>query len=290
MSQPIPYRDILARHGFSFSKGLGQNFLTNPAIPARIAEGCGADEGTFVLEVGPGAGILTRELARIAADVTALEIDERLLPVLEETLEGLPNCEVLLQDVLKADLPALVAARAKGRPAVAAANLPYYITSPALARLIDSGCFSAVTVMVQKEVARRLCAAPGDADWGAFSVYVQYHGTPRILFDVPAGCFTPRPKVDSAVLRIDLHAPSVTPRSEKLFFETVRAGFSMRRKTLRNCLVSGFGSRLTPDVIAAAMNEADIDPNRRAETLTLADFARLSDALHVRLHQKEESL
>ncbi len=286
MSGTLNYKEILTRHGFSFSKGLGQNFLTNPAIPARIAEGCGADADTFVLEVGPGAGILTRELGLRAARVTALEIDERLLPVLSETLADLPNCEVVLEDVLKADIPSVVAARAEGRRAVAAANLPYYITSPALARLIDTGCFDAVTVMVQKEVAHRLAAKPGSADYGAFSVYVQYHGVPRILFDVPAGCFTPRPKVDSAVLRIDLGAPRVQTRSEARFFEVVKAGFAMRRKTLRNCITSAFGSRLPSEEILSAFAEAEIDPARRAETLSLEDFARLSDALDMRLRKE----
>ncbi|MBR3692787.1 MAG: ribosomal RNA small subunit methyltransferase A [Clostridia bacterium] len=285
MSQTISYKDILARHGFSFSKGLGQNFLTNPTIPARIAEGCGADGETFVLEVGPGAGILTRELGLRAAQVTALEIDERLLPVLAETLAGMDNCEILLSDVLKADIPAIVAQKSGGRRAVAAANLPYYITSPALSRLIDSGCFEAVTVMVQKEVAHRLAAKPGSADYGAFSVYVQYHGTPRILFDVPAGCFTPRPKVDSAVVRIDLGAPRVDTLSESRFFEVVKAGFAMRRKTLRNCLSAAFGSRLGSDGLSECFAAAGVEPSARAETLDLAAFGRLADAIELRLRK-----
>ena len=281
MEHPISYQEILARHGFSFSKGLGQNFLTNPAIPARIAEGCGADENTFVLEVGPGAGILTRELARIAHHVTALEIDQRLLPVLDETLADRPNAEVILQDIMEADIPALVAEKAKGYKVVAAANLPYYITSPVLSRLLETKLFSSVTVMVQKEVARRLVAKPGTPDYGAFSVFVQYYAKPKILFDVPAGCFTPRPKVDSAVVRMDAYnVPPVAVPSDKAFFDTVHAAFSMRRKTLRNCILSAYGNKLTKDEISRAFETSAINPERRGESLSLEEFAALSTALN----------
>ncbi len=284
MNEHIDYREILKRNGFSFSKGLGQNFLISPTVPSRMAHACGADGDSFVLEIGPGAGVLTRELSAIAHRVVALEIDRRLFPVLEETLADRDNCTVLHMDVLKADIAKIVAEYGESRPAHCCANLPYYITSPALVRLIECRCFSTVTVMVQKEVARKLCASPGDPDYGSLTVFVRYYGSPRILFDVPAGCFCPVPKVDSAALRIDLYSqPPVRPASEKLFFDTVHSAFSMRRKTLRNCINAGFSDRISKENITEAFAASGIDPGRRGETLTLAEFAALSDALCERL-------
>ena len=285
MKDHIDYREILTRNGFSFSKGLGQNFLISPLIPSRMAHSCGADGDSFVLEVGPGAGVLTRELSAVARRVVALEIDRRLFPVLKETLADRENCTVLHADVLKADITKIVDEYGENLPAYCCANLPYYITSPALVRLIECHCFSAITVMVQKEVARKLCASPGDPDYGSLTVFVQFYGSPRILFDVPAGCFYPTPKVDSAAFRIDLYAqPPVCPINEKLFFDTVHAAFSMRRKTLRNCINRGFSDRMPKEKIAEAFIASGIDPGRRGETLTLAEFALLSDALCERLN------
>ena len=199
-------RAALERHGFRFSKSRGQNFLIDPNIPRRIAECSGADEGSFVLEVGPGAGSLTVELARRAARVCAVEVDNAVLPLLRESLEGFGNAEVVSADALKIDLCKLVSERAGGLRPLACANLPYSITSPLLAKFIDTGCFESITVMVQREVAQRLAAAPGTADYGAFTVYVNWHCRLERLFDVPPSCFMPQPKVTSSVIRL-------TPRS-----------------------------------------------------------------------------
>ena len=189
------------RHGFHFSKAMGQNFLIDAAVPQAIAEGCGADESCAVLEIGPGIGCLTAQLARRAGKVAAVELDKRLPPVLEETLAEYDNVHVISGDILKLDIPALVQEEFGTLRPLVCANLPYNITTPVLSALIDSGCFESLTVMIQKEVAQRICAAPGTGDYGAFSVYMQFHTEPEILFDVPPHCFTPQPKVTSAVLR-----------------------------------------------------------------------------------------
>lgn len=272
-------RAVLARHGFRFSKSLGQNFLTDLSVPQRIAAQSGAAQAGHVVEVGPGMGCLTAELCRVAGQVVAVELDRALLPVLDETLAGFDNYEVVQGDVLALDLAALCREKFGGGRAVACANLPYYITTPAVTALLDSRAFDQVTVMVQKEVAERICAAPGTAAYSAFSIYVQYRAAAEILFDVPADCFVPRPKVDSAVLRLTpLTQPAVQTVDEKLFFSLVRAAFNMRRKTLVNALGPVLGDRLGKNGIAALIGAVGLDARVRGERLSLADFARLTDA------------
>lgn len=271
-------REILGRHGFRFSKSLGQNFLTAQWVPARIAAECGADARSAVLEIGPGMGCLTVELSRQAAQVVSIELDRALFPVLEETLAGTGNTEVVHGDVLKTDLAALCREKFGDLPVYACANLPYYITTPAISALLDCGAFRAVTVMVQREVARRVCAAAGTSDYSAFSIYVQYHAEAEILFDVPADCFVPRPKVDSAVLRLTPRpAPAVAVTDEKLFFAIVRAAFNQRRKVLSNAAVPAFGGRLDKAGVAGLIAECGLDAQIRGERLTLQDFANLAN-------------
>ena len=272
-------RAVLGRHGFHFSRSLGQNFLTDESVPRRIAEMSGAAEAENVVEVGPGMGCLTAELCRRAKKVVAVELDRALLPVLDETLAEFDNFEVVQGDVLSLDLAALCREKFGDGRAVACANLPYYITTPAITALLESGAFEQVTVMVQKEVAQRICAAPGTAAYSAFTIYVQYHAAAEILFDVPADCFVPRPKVDSAVLRLTpLKEPAVKTQDEKLFFALVRAAFNMRRKTLVNALGPVLGSSMGKEEITELVLSVGLDARVRGERLSLQDFARLADA------------
>lgn len=278
LANPAQIKALLARHGFHFSKALGQNFLINPSVCPRMAALCGAEEAAGVLEIGPGIGVLTAELARRAKKVVALELDTRLLPVLAETLDQFSNVRVVQGDAMEADLAALIREEFGGQVAVCA-NLPYYITSPLLMRLLESHLpVTAVTVMVQKEAAARICAAPGSRDTGAVSLAVRYYASPRVLFDVSAGSFLPRPQVDSCVIRLDLHQePPVAVRNEALLFRVVRAAFAQRRKMLRSALPAGLG--LPRERVAAALRKAGVDESLRGERLTLADFARVADAL-----------
>ncbi|MDO5141570.1 MAG: 16S rRNA (adenine(1518)-N(6)/adenine(1519)-N(6))-dimethyltransferase RsmA [Eubacteriales bacterium] len=279
-------RAVLGRHGFRFSKSLGQNFLTDVRVPQQIAAQSGAAQAGNVVEVGPGMGCLTAELCRQAAHVVAIELDRALLPVLAETLADCTGLEVVQGDVLALDLAALCRERFGTERVVACANLPYYITTPTITALLESRAFERITVMVQKEVAQRICAQPGTAAYSAFTVYVQYHAAAEILFDVPADCFVPRPKVDSAVLQLTpLAAPTVQPQDEKLFFALVRAAFNMRRKTLVNALAPVLGSTLNKDEIAALVTSVGLDARVRGERLSLADFARLADAAAAKLGQ-----
>ena len=280
-------KDVLGRHGFHFSKSLGQNFLTAQWVPERIAAECGADKESGALEVGPGMGCLTGELSKTAGQVVAIELDRALFPVLEETLAGYGNVEVVHGDVLKTDLAALCREKFGEKKVYACANLPYYITTPAIAALLDSGAFAGVTVMVQKEVAKRICAAPGSSDYGAFSIYVQYHADARLLFNVPAGCFVPQPKVDSAVIRLTpLETPTVMVRDEKLFFAIVRAAFNQRRKTLVNAIQPAFGGRLDKTEILSLAASCGLDERVRGERLGLAEYGRLADAADALLREK----
>lgn len=279
-------RAVLGRHGFRFSKSLGQNFLTDVRVPQQIAAQSGAAQAGNVVEVGPGMGCLTAELCRQAAHVVAIELDRALLPVLAETLADCTGLEVVQGDVLALDLAALCRERFGTGRVVACANLPYYITTPAITALLESRAFERITVMVQKEVAQRICAQPGTAAYSAFTVYVQYHAAAEILFDVPADCFVPRPKVDSAVLQLTpLAAPAVQPQDEKLFFALVRAAFNMRRKTLVNALAPVLGSTLNKDEIAALVTSVGLDARVRGERLSLAEFAWLADAAAAKLGQ-----
>lgn len=273
-------RALLGRHGFHFSKAMGQNFLIDAAVPQAIAEGSGADESCGVLEIGPGIGCLTEQLARRAGKVVSVELDKRLLPVLAETMAPYENVSIISGDILKLDIAALVEQEFSGRKPIVCANLPYNITTPVLSALIDSGRFNSLTVMIQKEVAQRICAAPGTADYGAFSIYMQFYTEPRILFDVPPHCFTPHPKVTSAVLHCPVRSqPPVPVQDTAFFFRVVRAAFAMRRKTLLNGLASAFGSRLNKSQLSAALEACGLSPSVRGETLGIAEFARLSDCL-----------
>lgn len=277
-------KPLLAQHGFHFSKAKGQNFLISRWVPERIAEEAGVDETAGVLEIGPGIGPLTQQLALRAGKVCAVEVDERLKPILALTVGEFSNTEILWSDVLKQNIPALVQEKFPGLRPMACANLPYYITSPILTALLEAECFQSVTVMVQKEVAQRIAAQPGSPDYSAFSIFCQYYAQPEILFDVPAGCFLPQPKVTSAVitLKVREEKPWDIPDQE-VFFRAVRASFAMRRKKLQNGLASGFpqlGKAGAAEVIA----DAGLPENVRGETLGIPEFARLSKEIAGRLH------
>ena len=278
-------KPLLAEHGFHFSKAKGQNFLIARWVPQRIAEDAGVDETAGVLEIGPGIGPLTQQLCLRAGKVCAVELDTRLKPILELTVGEFSNLEILWDDVLKQDVVALVKEKFSGLRPMACANLPYYITSPILTALLEAECFDSVTVMVQKEVAQRIAAKPGSADYSAFTVFCQYYAQPELLFDVPAGCFLPQPKVTSAV--ISLRTRKTLPwdiLDKDTFFRTVRASFAMRRKKLANGLASGFpelGKDGAADVIAAC----GLDVNVRGETLDIPGFAAIANEIYRRKHR-----
>lgn len=273
-------RGLLGRHGFRFSKSMGQNFLISDWVPRRIAAESGADSGSGVLEIGPGVGVLTHELCKLAGRVVSVELDRALLPVLEETMAGVENFTLLHGDALKLDLAALADRYFAGLAPMVCANLPYNITTPILTALLEAKRFANLTVMVQKEVALRIAARPGTADYGAFSVYMQYHTEPEILFDVPPSCFLPAPKVTSAVVRCRVReTPAVTTLcGEDHFFRVVKAAFALRRKTLVNSLMTVFGG-LGKEAVAGAVADCGLPPTVRGEALGLEEFARLADAL-----------
>ena len=272
-------KPLLELHGFHFSKAKGQNFLISRWVPERIAEESGVDETVGVLEIGPGIGPLTQQLALRAGKVCAVELDKRLAPILEQTVGEFSNLEIIWDDVLKQDIPALVKEKFGDLRPMACANLPYYITSPILTALLEAKCFEAVTVMVQKEVAQRIAAKPGTADYSAFTIFCQYYAQPEILFDVPAGCFLPQPKVTSAVITLRTYENSPwNIADEHTLFRTVRASFAMRRKTLQNGLASGFpelGKAGAAEVIAACGLPASV----RGETLSIQQFAALANEI-----------
>ena len=278
-------KPLLAEHGFHFSKAKGQNFLTQKWVPEQIAELAGVDETAGVLEIGPGIGPLTQKLCLRAKKVCAVELDKRLAPILKQTVGEFDNLEIIWDDVLNQNIAQLVAEKFPGLRPMACANLPYYITSPILSALLEANCFQSVTVMVQKEVAQRIAAAPGSPDYSAFSIFCQYYAQPEILFDVPAHCFMPQPKVTSAV--ITLRTRDEKPwqiDDEKIFFRSVRAGFAMRRKKLANGLAAGF-SELGKDGAAQVIAGAGLSENVRAEELTIAQFAALSNEIVKFRHQ-----
>ncbi len=268
---------LLGRHGFRFSKSMGQNFLIADWVPQDIATASGAGPGVGVLEVGPGIGPLTRELAGRTDRVVSVELDRSLLPILAETLRDCPNAEVVSGDILKTDIPALIGEKFQGMRAVACANLPYNITTPAITALIEAGCFSSITVMIQREVAKRVCAEPGTADYGAFSVFCQYYTTPEYLFEVPPECFLPAPKVTSAVVRL---VPRPAPEGvddPDHFFRVVKGAFALRRKTLLNSLSANLGR--PKEEIARAIEACGLPADIRGERLSIPQFAQLSRAL-----------
>ena len=286
VTNPTEIKSLLTRHGFYFSKAKGQNFLTKAWVPEKMAELAGVDQTCGVLEIGPGIGPLTQQLCLRAGKVTAVELDKRLLPVLNETMAGFDNLELLFGDILKQDIAALTAEKLGGLRLKACANLPYYITSEVLAALLEANCFETVTVMVQKEVAQRICAAPGTEAYGAFSVFCQYHAAPEILFDVPPSCFVPQPKVTSAVLHLTVRTEPVCPmEDEALFFRVVRSSFAKRRKTLVNGLMGAFG-QLGKEALTACITECGLPADIRGETLSICQFAALSDRIYARLQEK----
>ena len=304
-------RELLSRHGFTFSKALGQNFLINPSVCPRMADAAvesvkvthrtqtsGSGNKTIppsssktnpppftkgrhrvgVIEIGPGIGVLTRELLQRADKVVAVELDKRLLPVLDETLGEFDNLKVVNADVLELDLHRLIEEEFNGMEVVVCANLPYYITSPVIMKLLEDKLpISTITVMVQKEAAVRLCAQPGTRDSSAITAAVRYYCDPELLFHVSAGSFMPAPKVDSAVIQLVLHEPAVHPKNEKTFFAVIKAAFAQRRKTVLNSLSSSLS--LDKNTVRDILKSAGVDENARAERLTLEDFSAISDAV-----------
>ena len=272
-------KPLLADHGFHFSKAKGQNFLIAPWVPQSIAEQAGVDDTAGVLEIGPGIGPLTQQLCLRAKKVCAVELDERLEPILDITVGEFDNLEIIWNDVLRLDLPALVKGEFEGLRPMACANLPYYITSPILTALLEADCFESVTVMVQKEVAQRIAAAPGSADYSAFTVFCQYYAQPQLLFDVPAHCFLPQPKVTSAVIQLKVRKHRDWDiLDETVFFRTVRASFAMRRKKLSNGLASGF-PELGKSGAAEVIARAGFEENIRGEMLGITEFARIANEI-----------
>lgn len=277
LTSPKTIKDIASRFDFSFKKGLGQNFLTSRDVLEQIAEAAEVDDG--VLEIGPGFGVLTQELCKHAKKVVSLEIDERLIEVLEYTLSEYDNVKIINKDVLKTDLRALINEEFDGKKISVAANLPYYITTPIITRLLEEKLpINNIVVMVQKEVAQRLQAKPSTKDYGAITLLCQYYSEPEIITTVPAGLFVPPPKVDSAVLKLKLlDKPRVSVKDEDIFFKTVKAAFSQRRKTLQNCISSYFS--IAKDQISELLESVGINPLRRGETLSIEEFAMVADSL-----------
>lgn len=275
-------KEILSSHGFTFSKALGQNFLINPSVCPKMAMESGAGDNIGVIEVGPGIGVLTNELAKIAKKVVAIEIDDRLIPVLAQTLSDFDNVKVIHGDVLKLDLHKIIEEEFSGMQVVVCANLPYYITSPVIMKLLEDKLrINAITVMVQKEAAQRICAKVGTRQSGAVTVSVNYYSEPKMLFGVSAGSFMPAPNVDSAVIRLDIFKePKVEVLDEKTFFKVVRAAFSQRRKTLANSLSSGLSQ--PKEVINQLMQACSLAANLRPEQLSMQDFASLANAYYER--------
>ena len=272
-------KPLLASHGFHFSKAKGQNFLIASWVPRQIAEDAGVDRTAGVLEIGPGIGPLTQQLCLRAGKVVACELDERLKPILELTVGEFDNLEIVWQDVLKTDVKALVAEKFDGLRPMACANLPYYITSPILSALLEAECFDSVTVMVQKEVAQRIAAKPGTADYSAFTIFCNYYAEPEILFDVPAHCFLPQPKVTSAVIQLKVRENRPWGIDEEdICYRCGKASFAMRRKKLANGLAAGF-QELGKEGAAAVIEECGFDASVRGETLDIPDFARLANAI-----------
>lgn len=271
-------KDIQQKFGFTFKKGLGQNFLTSSAVIDEIVKAAECENG--VIEIGPGFGVLTQALSKNSKKVVSIEIDQRLIEVLNYTLSDCDNVKIINADVLKTDLSKIISDEFGSEKISVAANLPYYITTPIIIKLIEDKLpLNSIVVMVQKEVAQRICAKPDTKDYGAISVLCQYYGDPCIVTNVPASLFVPPPKVDSAVLKLKLRdKPPVSTIDEAMFFKCVKAAFSQRRKTLLNCLSSFFG--MDKGELSAKMESIGITPSRRGETLTLQEFATLADMMY----------
>ena len=271
--------EVLQKYGFVFQKRFGQNFLIDTHVLERIIEASEITKDDFVLEIGPGIGTMTQYLAEAAREVTAVEIDDALIPILKDTLKEWDNVTVLHGDILKTDIRKIADEKNQGRPIKVVANLPYYITTPIIMGLFESHVpVDSITVMVQKEVADRMQTGPGSKDYGALSLAVQYYAEPKIVANVPPNCFMPRPKVGSAVIRLTRHQnPPVTTLDEKLMFRLIRASFNQRRKTLSNSLKNSQELPYSKEEVEAAITECGLPLNIRGEALTLEQFARLSD-------------
>lgn len=270
---------LLSRHGFRFSKSMGQNFLIANWVPVDIADAAGLDEHSAVLEIGPGIGPLTRQLAQRAGKVAAIELDASLLPILRETLADCPNVEIIPGDVMKLDLSAIIADKFFSLTPNVCANLPYNITTPVITRLLELGCFRSITVMIQREVAKRICAKPGSPDCGAFSLFCQYHAQCELLFEVPPDCFLPAPKVTSAVVRLTPRTHPPVDVDPDALFSVIRAAFAQRRKTLLNTLSSAYGSRFSKDQLRQIILDCGLSETVRGERLGLEGFAALARRL-----------
>ncbi len=281
LANPQKTIEMIQKNHFNFQKRYGQNFLIDAHVLEKIIAAAGITKKDFVLEIGPGIGTMTQYLAEAAREVTAVEIDRNLIPILEETLAEYGNVTVIHQDILKVDIAALVKEKNGGRPIKVVGNLPYYITTPIVMGLLESAVpVESITVMVQKEVALRMQAGPGTRDYGALSLAVQYYAEPYLAANVPPNCFIPRPGVGSAVIRLTRRQePAVTVRDEKLMFSLIRASFGQRRKTLANGLKNSPELHFSKEQIAAALAGIGLAGNVRGETLTLSQFAALSDAL-----------
>lgn len=281
LSNPQATIEVLKKHQFTFQKKFGQNFLIDPHVLDKIISAAEITKEDFVLEIGPGIGTMTQYLAEAAREVTAVEIDRNLIPILSETLSAYDNVQIINEDVLKLDLAALAKERNGGKPIKVVANLPYYITTPIIMGLFEGGVpIESITVMVQKEVAMRMQAGPGTKDYGALSLAVQYYAEPYLAANVPQNCFMPRPNVGSAVIRLTRYAePAVKAKDEKLMFALIRASFNQRRKTLQNGLNNSQELSFTKEQIAEAIEKMGLSPSVRGETLTLEQFAKLSDLL-----------
>ncbi len=281
LSNPSELKSVIEKHGFSFSKSLGQNFLIDKGILDKIVEGSGIDKTWGVLEIGPGAGTLTRELAKSSGKVVAVEIDKNLKPLLRDTLSDLENVEVVFNDVMKVDLKALIKEKFGDMPIAVVANLPYYITTPIIMNFLEKEIpVRSLTVMVQKEVAERMAAAPGGKDYGALSVAVQFYTNPKIICRADPHCFMPQPKVESVVIKLAvLDEPAANVRDKKLMFDIVKSAFGQRRKTLLNALSKSPYISFKKEVVEDAILKAGLDLNIRGERLSLSDFARVADIL-----------
>jgi len=288
IATPVRTRGILERYGFSFKKSLGQNFLIDANVLKRIVDFAGLTKDTGAIEIGPGIGALTEQLARASKKVVAFEIDQRLIPILAETLSEYHNVKIFHQDVLKADVKAVIAEEFQDiRDIMVVANLPYYVTTPIIMKLLEEKLpIRGIVVMLQKEVASRISAKPGTKDYGTLSIAIQYYTHAEIVMTVPKTVFVPQPNVDSAVIRLTKRErPAVDVKDESFFFQVTRASFAQRRKTLLNNLTSQLpDGKQKKEEILAALSSCKIDPVRRGETLSLEEFARLSDALYPYFH------
>ena len=270
-------RELLDKHGFKFSKAMGQNFLVDANIPEKIVTQSGIDKSCGVLEVGPGLGALTSSLSNVAGFVTSVELDKRLVPILIDNFSGYPNVKIVRADILKLDIKKLVDENMNGLEHHVCANLPYNITTPVITAFIESGVFKSITVMVQKEVAERICAKPGSSEYGAFTVYINYHAVPKILFNVSPECFNPRPKVTSSVVKMEIKTGRISDKEDEIiFFRVVRAAFGQRRKTLVNALYSVFNKSHSKDEIAEIVENCGFDNRIRGEMLSIDDFINIS--------------